>query len=187
MLGQVRFRHQAPPCVVTFFIKALGMKKYGFIQSKTVYNHVDNVAGPGQPRFAVPDGATTLELLIVKPAIDESKILAAVINLSVLEPNRLASLQNGDVLQSSVPYPRKILCQVDSGIRVVTDAQQEHLSVQFISPTHGTVEAMRRVNGVWRRNLLCQRADGGECVRTVATKDAWTPPERFRNDSHLRT
>jgi hypothetical protein len=163
------------------------MQKYGLIQAKMVYYHADDVARPGQPRFAMSHDAATLELAVVKPAIHKSKILAAVINLPVFEPNGLATLQNGNMLGSSVPYPRQILCQMDGGTRFVTDAEQEHLCIQFIYPTHRTVEAMRRVNGVGRCDPAGQRADRGEGVRTVATEDSRTPPERFRNDSHVRT
>jgi len=155
--------------------------------TKMVSHYADNVHRSRQPSFAVAHGATALELAVIKPAVHEGKVLTAVVDLLVIKPDRPAILQNRDVRFSSVSHPREILCQMNGRVGLVSDAQQEHLTRELVGTADGAIEAVRRVNGVGGCDLFCTRANCGEGVRTVAAEHVRTPPEPFRNDSHLPT
>ena len=81
-----------------------------------------------------------------QPAIDKAEVLAAVINLSVIEPDKRPSL-------SRVTYfcggsASLILAQVDGSIGGVIHAEQQHLPIRLIYPANRAVQSMRDIHRV---------------------------------------
>jgi hypothetical protein len=106
--------------------------------------------------------------------------------LSIVDPNRAAILEDGAVLRHPIRNAREEFRQVERGVAVVTDADEEHLSVQVVHPTDGTFEDVgrkRKWTGGDPRRL---RAGRRGSKRVVASHYPRQQPEGVRHDAEVR-
>ena len=115
------FDREAFPSIITFLINTRRVKEESLVCRYMLQHYRHNVAGLGKAGFAMSDYPATLQVPGVKPGIDQNEVLAAVINLPVLEPRRPPILENRHVFVPSIPYFSQILCHMNGRIRFVTD------------------------------------------------------------------
>lgn len=128
------------------------------------------------------DPSRPLETLLVQPRIDPHEVLAAVIDLVILETFGPTFPKYGQMLAASVPDASDRLGQMDRRIRVVTDAEEQYLSVEIVYTTDRAIAAVREVERMRCEDVRGARTGGGKGVRAVATQHAGQPPEGVRDD-----
>jgi len=101
----------------------------------------DNVPRANEPGLRVPYAPFGLEAPLPEPPVREGEALAAVVILAVLEPHQAPLLEDGAGLGHAVGNAREQLRQVERGVSIVIDPEQEHLSVQLVHMTDGTGSA----------------------------------------------
>ena len=106
--------------------------------------------------------------------------------LAVVDPNRAPTPEDGAVLRHAVRDAREQLRQVERGVGVVTDPEEEHLPVQLVHPTDGTFEDVRREREWAGGDLRCLRAGRRKRERVVASCYPGQPPEQIRDDAEVR-
>ena len=107
---------QACPGIVTFFINPLGMQKYCLILFQMAGDNMYDITRTHQARFAITNSSVVLVLFLIEPTVHEGKVLATMINLTVVKTSRLSILEDSDVLVAPVSNPCQILTQVDGRI-----------------------------------------------------------------------
>ena len=85
---------------------------------------------------------------------------------------KLPAFENHDGFGSSVPHSREAFRQMDGGIRVMADPEQQDLTIEVMNTTHRTVHAMGNVQRMIGGDPAGFRSDRGKCVRTVTAQDA---------------
>ena len=106
--------------------------------------------------------------------------------LQVVQPHRAAVLDDRAVPRHAVGNTREQLRQVDGGVGVVPDPEQQHLAVQLVDATDGTLGYVGW-QGHWvLRDPLRLWAGRCEGLRVVASQHAWEPPEGVRGDTQVR-
>jgi len=89
--------------------------------------------------------------------------------LSIVDPNRTPILEDGAVLRHAVRNAREKFRQVEHGVGVMTNPEEEHLPVQFVHTTDGTFGDMGR-NRKWTgANLRRLRAGRRKSKRMGAS------------------
>ena len=78
------------------------MEENGFLHAKPFRCGGDDVAGSCHSCLSMANGAAALESGIVEPIIHQGEFLTAMVNLSVIEPDRLAIVEYRDVRISSI-------------------------------------------------------------------------------------
>ena len=106
--------------------------------------------------------------------------------LAIVDPNRAPILEDSAVLRHAVRNAREKLRQVERGVGVVTDPEEEHLPVQLVHPTDGTFEDVRREREWTGGDLRCLRAGRRERERVVASRYPGEAPEHIRDDAEVR-
>jgi len=140
-----------------------------------------------KPCLTIADPGSMLEVLGIEPPVDEGEVPAAMIDLPVLSPYRSTVLDNCRVFFPSVPDAGQVLCQVDSGTRIVFHAEKKHLPIEIVDTTDRAVVSMGRVDGMAGSDPIGLRTDCSECMWTVASNDAREPPEYVCNRTHTGT
>jgi hypothetical protein len=69
-------------------------------------------------------------------------------------------------------------------VSVVSNSQQQHLSIELIDATGRAVQAMRYVHRMSRRDFGGSRTDCRESMRAVAAEDARQLPEGIGDHAH---
>jgi hypothetical protein len=146
----------------------------------------DNVPRANEPGLRVPYAPFGLEAPLPEPPVREGEALAAVVILAVLEPNRAPLLEDGAGLGHAVRNAREQLRQVERGVGVVIDPEQEHLSVQLVHMTDGTLGNVGGKRKGAGRHPLRLGASRGEGEQVGASHDAGEPPESVRHDAEVR-
>ena len=105
--------------------------------------------------------------------------------LQVVHPNRASVLKDGAVPRHAVRHPRDQLGQVKRRVRIMTDAEQQHLSIQVVHP------ADRAFGNVGRKGKRA-RGDAGslgsgrrEGLQVTAAQHTGQSPEAVGNDSQV--
>jgi hypothetical protein len=106
------------------------------------------------------------------------------VDLAVVVARRLPVGKNHRVVGEPVTYAGHVLGQMRGGVRVVSDPEQEDLSVEGIDAANGTVQAMGDVHGMSRGDLRRLGADGRERMGAVAAEDSRHSPEGIRHHAH---
>lgn len=109
------------------------------------------VASPGQPRMRVSYRPLHLEAPRAQPSVRQPEPLTTMVVLQIVKPNRASVLEDRAVPRYAVRHPREQLGQVERRVCIVTDAEEQHLSVQVVHP------AYRAFGSVGRKG---QRAGG---------------------------
>jgi hypothetical protein len=118
----------------------------------------DHVPRANEPCLRVTDAPLGLEAPLPKPPVREGEALATVVILAVLEPNRAPLLEDGAGLRHAVRNAREELRQVERGVGVVVDPEEEHLPVQLVHTTD------RALGDVGRK----RKRTGGDALRPWA-------------------
>lgn len=146
----------------------------------------DYVPCANEPGMGVSGAPFGLEAPFPQPLVRESKARAAMVVLSIVDPKRVPLLEDGAVARHTVRNAREELRQVERGIGLVTDTEEEHLPVQFVHPTDGTFGAMGR-NGKGTGGDRCRlRAGRRKSKRVAAAHHPGQPPEGVRHDAEVR-
>jgi hypothetical protein len=163
------------------------MKEHGFIFSEVGERRLHDGLGTRQTGLSVSDDSMALGSVGIEPLVHQAKVLAAVVYLDVVQPCELRGVHGHDVLGPSVSHLCKILGEVDGGIRIVANAEQEDLPTELVDAPNWAIQAVRDLQGVSRSDLRGSGADRCKRVRTVTSKHAWQAPERLRDDTHAET
>ncbi len=108
------------------------MQEHCFVLSEVGKRGLHDSSRTCQARLSVPNDPVALATIGIEPVVEEPEMLAAVVYLDVVQARELPSDQRHQVLGPSITNPCQILREVNSCIRVMTDAQQEHLPVQLV-------------------------------------------------------
>ena len=145
--------------ILIYFIPLIGLTAHHHIlhprrrdgerRSRSMLNfsdHPDHIARSDQPRLRAAHrrGAAAFAF---QPAIDKAEVLAAVINLSVIELDKRPSLSRGHVFLAPVAGASR---PVDGSIGGVIHAEQQHLPIQFIYPANRAVNPCGHPPGAGR-------------------------------------
>src|SRR5262245_39799875 len=160
------------------------MQKCCFVGSKMSQPDLHNVPSADESRLCVPNDAAPLQSFLFQPLIHQIEVFAAMVNLVVVVPSWLSVFQDRQVFRSTIAHPGQSFGEMDHSIRVVSDAEQEHLPIQFIESTHRAIQPVGDVERMRRGDFRSPRAERGEGVRAVASCDSWKLPECIRNNTH---
>jgi hypothetical protein len=94
--------------------------------------------------MSVADAPFGLEAPFPQPRVREGEALAAVVVLAVVDPDRAPPSEDGAVLRHAVRHAREQLHQVERGVGIMTHPEEEHVPVQFVHSTDGTLGAVGR-------------------------------------------
>ena len=103
------------------------MEKNRFVHPQLGCDDLYDVAGANQARLRPGNPAPTLEPPRLQPPLYEIKVLATVVDLCIVELRGPPILEQRDVLFAPVTDSGQVLGQMNRGIRIVTNAKQEHL------------------------------------------------------------
>ena len=113
------------------------MEEGRLVDAQPHHNDVYDCSRGHKSRFRVSHDASPLLRALAQPTIRQRETLAAVVNLLVLEAGGRTALHDGDVLASTVADARHVFSEMDRGIGIVANAQQEHLATKLVDATHG--------------------------------------------------
>jgi hypothetical protein len=105
------------------------MQERRFVGAKVSQRDFHNIPSAYEASLCVPDWTTTLPAYFFKPPIQEVEVLTAMIDLVVFVPGWTAIPHDRQVLRSTIAHPRQSFGEMDRGIGVVPDTQQEHLPI----------------------------------------------------------
>jgi hypothetical protein len=92
----------------------------------------------------VSDAPFPLEIPRSQPFIGKLEALTTMVVLRVVDSNGPPVLDDRAVLRHSIWNLREDLRKMDGGIRVMPNAEEQDLAVQFINPADGALETVRR-------------------------------------------
>ncbi len=148
--------------------------------------HSHDIASAGEPCVSVPDTPFGLEASHPQPLVREGEPLTAVVVFSVIDSNRPAVLEDGAVGRHTVWNVRDELSQMERGVGVMTDTEQEHLPVQIAHAPDRALGDMRRKREWVGRDPRGVRSRRREGLGMIATPHPGQPPERIRDDAEIR-
>jgi hypothetical protein len=114
---------------VALVITTERMKESRFIGSEMLNCDVQHIARTDQACLCISDATSALAFFLVEPLVHEIEIFATVVNLSVVVSSGSSILNDREVLRPAIAHARGGFRQMDRRIRVVTDSEQQHLSV----------------------------------------------------------
>ena len=132
------------------------MQEHRLALAQPLDRHLDHVASAHETRLGVAYRSAALEAALSEPIAHEVEPLAAVVDLFVFESPLLPVDPHLHVLGQAVAHSRQVLGEVDRRVRVVADAEQEHLRVELEGAADRTVEAVRRIDGVRPGDRACR-------------------------------
>jgi hypothetical protein len=163
------------------------MQEHGFIFGDAAESGMNDVPGARQAGLPLTDNPTALLARRVEPSIHQAEVFAAVVNFNVVYARELTGRGGYQVLGYAVSDSCHVLGQVNSGIRIVTDPEQQNLPIHLIDSPDRAIQAVGNIRRMSRCNVSCFGADRCEGVGAVAPENAWQPPERIGNDTHAAT
>lgn len=104
----------------------------------------DDVASARKPRMSMSDAPLGLETTLPQPCVGESEAQAAMVVLPIVDPDREAALEDGEVLRRAIRNAGEKLRQVKRRVGVVTDSEKEDLPVQFVHAADRAFGNVRR-------------------------------------------
>jgi hypothetical protein len=163
------------------------MKEHGFIFSEVGERRLHDISSTPQAGLPVSHDSMALRSVGIEPLVQQAEVFAAVVYLDVVQPCELPGVHGHQVLGPPVSHLCKILGEVDSGIRIVANAEQENLPAQLVDAPNWTIQAVRGLQGVSRSDLPGSGTARRKRVRTVTPEHAWQAPERVGDDTHAET
>ncbi len=162
------------------------MEEQERIASQAFDRNSDNIPGARKTRMSMPYGPFGLEAPRPQPLIREGEALAAMVVLSIVDPNWASVLEDRDVPRHTVGNAPKEFRQVERRVGVMTDAKQEYLPVEIVNTTDWAFGDVRR-NREWVGGDPGSFWSGrGEGEAVIASQDTGLSPERIRNDPEAR-
>ena len=113
------------------------------------------------------------------------KPLAAVVVLAKLYPNRPALPQHRDMSRQPVRRLPQQLGQVQRGVVVVVDAEQQDLAVEIVDPSDRTLGNVGRQREWVGDDGSRPGTGGGKRLRVIAPEHAGQSPEGVGHDAEL--
>ena len=163
------------------------MKEHGFIFSEVGERRLHDGPRTRQAGLSVSDDSMALRSLGIEPLVQQAEVFAAVVYFDIVQPSELPGVHGHEILGPPVPHLCKILGEVNSGIRIVANAEQEDLPSELVDAPNRTIGAVRDLQGVGRGDLRGSGTDCRKRVRTVTPEHAWQAPERVGDDTHAET
>jgi hypothetical protein len=106
--------------------------------------------------------------------------------LLVVDPDPAPVLEDCDVPRQAVRNAGEEFSEVKRRVGVMTDAEQEHLSIQIVHPADGAGGDMGRKRERIGNDLGGFRSGRGKGLGVIASEYIGQSPERIRNDSEVR-
>src|SRR5688572_30835429 len=119
--------------------RARRMEKQERVLFQVFDRHSHDVPRACEPRMSVSDPSFGLEAPFPEPPVYQTETGATMVVLSIVDPNRAPSLKDSAVLRHAVRNAGHEFRQVEYGVGVVTDSEEEYLPVQLVHPTDGTL------------------------------------------------
>ena len=163
------------------------MEEHRFIFGKVGERGLHDGSRTRQAGLSVSNNTVALRSVGVEPVIEQVEVFAAVVYLDVVQPCELPGVHGHQVLGPPVSHLCKILGEVDSGIRIVANTEQEDLPPELVDAPNWTIQPVRDLQGVSRSDLPGFGTDRRKRVRTVTPEHAWQAPERVGDDTHAET
>src|SRR5262245_18580229 len=102
--------------------------------------------------------AFALHLRHLQPGLNHLKVLAAVVDLPLVNPRGLPVLEHRHMLLAAIAHTSQRLGKMNGGVVVVAHAEQEHLAITIVDPTDRAVQAMWYLKQRMGRYLFSMRA-----------------------------
>jgi hypothetical protein len=166
--------------------RARRVEEQEWLLGQVLERDADNVPCANEPGLRVTYGPLGLEASLPEPPVREGEALAAVVILAVLEPNQVPLLEDGAGLGHAVRNAREQLRQVERGVGVVIDPEQEHLPIQLVHMTDGTLGNVGWKRKGAGRHPLRLGAGRREGEQVGTSHDPGEPPEGIRHDAEVR-
>jgi hypothetical protein len=162
------------------------MEEQEWILGQPFERDSDDVPRANEPCVRVAYVPFGLEAPFPEPLVREGEALATMVILAILHPNRTPLLEDGAGLGDAVRNAREELRQVEGGVGVVVDPEQEHLPVQLVHMTDGTFGDVGRKGQGTGGDALRPWAGRREREHVVASHHPGEPPEGVRHDAEVR-
>jgi hypothetical protein len=161
------------------------MQEQQRIAFELLYRNADDIAGAKQSGVGMADRAFGLERAIAQPLIGEGESLTAMVVLAIVHPHVAAIGIHRDMFGHAVRHSRQPLGQVERGIRVVADSQEQNLSIEIVNA------ANRAPWNVWRQRERIRRHEASAAPQRReregmgASINPWHSPKRIGDDSEI--
>ncbi len=119
------------------------MQEDEWIAGQSIRGYPHDVAGADQASMGMADLAFPLQALSPQPGVGEVKVLAAVIVLAIVDADRLAVIEDRTVSRHPIGNLRDQLGEMQRGVRIVFDTEEEHLSIEFMDTPYRTCGSVR--------------------------------------------
>jgi hypothetical protein len=119
------------------------MEEQERVTRQVLERKVDNIPSPREPCMSVSYAPLGLKPPRPQPLVREGEALATMVVLTVVYPNRESVLKHRTVRRHAVWNAREELRQVQRGVGVMADPEQQHLPVQIVHPTDRALGDMR--------------------------------------------
>ena len=150
------------------------------------HGHLGNqIARTDEPCLRGTHDPFCLDSGVPDPVIDESKAVAAVVILPVVDARGLSFNEHSAVLGAAVPYARNQLGQMHRCIGVMVDTEKEHLTVQLVDPSNRTLRDMGRQLEAILQDEGCLGTRRREGMRVTAPDHVRLPPKQLRHDTEI--
>src|SRR5882724_5243761 len=111
------------------------MEEQERVVRQTFQRNFDDVPGAREPCISVSDAPFGLEGPRPQPLVYQGEALTTMVVLLVVDPNRTTVLEDRAVPRHPVRNGGEELRQMECRVGLMTDAEEEHLSVQIVHPT----------------------------------------------------
>jgi hypothetical protein len=162
------------------------MEEQEWLAGQVLERDRDHVSRANEPCLRVSYAPFGLEAPLPKPPVREGEALTTVVVLAILDPNRVPLLEDGAGLRHAVRNAREQLRQVQGGIGVVVDPEEEHLPVQLVHMTDGALGEVGRKRQGTGGDALRPGTSRRESEQVAASHDPGEPPEGVRHDAEVR-
>lgn len=161
------------------------MQKQERIPRQVLQRDPHDVSGAGEPRVRVSDTSFGLKPGRPQPLVREHESLAAVVVLSVIDSYRAPIPNRGAVPRHAIGNAGQQLGQVQCGIGLVPDPEEEHLAVEIVNPSDGASGYMGRERqriGEDRRGVGPRSGKGLAMIAPPYTRQS---PEQVGHDAQV--
>jgi len=179
--------YNAATRLITFRACALrAVQKDEWITLELLAHDPNDITRVHQQRSGLPHAAFALQTRRAQPQISQRKPFAAVIVLEVIHSHRHVVLHDRAMLRNFVRHPREHFTKMNCGVRIVSNAKQQYLRVEFLCTADWTLEPVWRLWQRVRRDQLGVRAERGKGERVCAAMRARNSPKDIRRRAKAR-
>jgi hypothetical protein len=162
------------------------MEKEERVASQVFQSNCDDIPSAREPGMRVPYPPFGLKAPLAQPLVRQSEALATMVVLPVIDPSALSVSEHRAMPRHPVGNAGEELRQMERGIGVMTNPEEEHLPVQIVYPADRAFGDVRWKREWTRGNRGSLRSNRRKGVAVIASLYPGKSPERIRHDAEAR-